>query len=74
MEKKIEKLENFKKAITSTVKSIIGEQSISVTFGKEVAKENIKIINLPNIQSIDLTKLLMAVTKGANKITKKLTG
>ena len=53
MEKKIEKLENIKKAITSTVKSIIGEQSISVTFGKEVAKENIKIINLPNIQSID---------------------
>ena len=28
MEKKIENLENFKKAITSTIKSIIGDQNI----------------------------------------------
>ena len=32
MEKKIEYLESFKKAITSTVKSIIGEQNIDVVF------------------------------------------
>ena len=53
MEKKVENLENFKKAITSTIKSIIGDQNIDVTFGKEVTKKNINVINLPNIQSID---------------------
>jgi len=53
MEKKSENLENFKKAITSTIKSIIGDQNIDVTFGGETAKKNINIINLPSIQSID---------------------
>ena len=53
MGKKVENLENFKKAITSTIKSIIGDQNIDVTFGKEVTKKNINVINLPNIQSID---------------------
>jgi cobaltochelatase CobT len=53
MEKKIENIENFKKAITSTIKSIIGDQNIDVTFGDEVSKKNINIVNLPNIQSID---------------------
>ena len=53
MEKKVENLENFKKAITSTIKSIIGDQNIDVTFGREVTKKNINVINLPNIQSID---------------------
>ena len=53
MEKKIENIENFKKAITSTIKSIIGDQNIDVTFGYEVSKKNINIVNLPNIQSID---------------------
>ena len=52
MEKKDESLENFKKAITSTVKSIIGDPNIDVIFGNEVPKKNITIINLPNIQSI----------------------
>ena len=36
MEKKDESLENFKKAITSTVKSIIGNPNIDVRFGKEI--------------------------------------
>ena len=53
MEKKTEKLENFKKAITSTVKSIIGEQNIDVTFGNEISKKNVCTINLPNVLSID---------------------
>ena len=53
MEKKIENLENFKKAITSTVKSIIGDQNIDVTFGSELTKKNIKVVRLPNIESID---------------------
>ena len=53
MEKKDESLENFKKAITSTVKSIIGDSNIDVVFGKEATKQNKNIINLPDVQSID---------------------
>ena len=53
MEKKAENLENFKKAIISTVKSIIGDQNINVTFGEEIIKKNINIINLPSIQHTD---------------------
>ena len=60
MEKKVENLENFKKAITSTVKSIIGDQNIDVVFGSETAKKNINIVNLPSVQitdnKIDYTK------------------
>ena len=39
MEKKVENLENFKKAITSTIKSIIGNQNIDVVFGNEIKKK-----------------------------------
>ena len=39
MEKKVEIVENFKRAITSTVKSIIGDQSIEVVFGNEIKKK-----------------------------------
>ena len=53
MEKKIEDLENFKKAITSTIKSITGDQNINVTFGNSVTQKNINVINLPNIQSVN---------------------
>ena len=53
MEKKLENLENFKKAITSTIKSIVGDQNIDVIFGNENSKKNINIINLPVAQSID---------------------
>ena len=53
MEKKTEIVENFKKAITSTVKSIIGDQNIEVTFGNEAKKKNNKTINLPNLKSIN---------------------
>ena len=52
MEKKIETLENFKVAIISTVKSIIGEQNIEVTFGSEINKKNNKTINLPSLKNI----------------------
>ena len=52
MEKKDESLENFKKAITSTVKSIIGNPNIDVRFGKEIDQKNVNIINLPDVQSI----------------------
>ena len=53
MGKKLENLENFKKAITSTIKSIIGDPNIDVTFGNEITKKNVNIVNLPNIQNID---------------------
>ena len=53
MGKEVENLENFKKAITSTIKSIIGDQNIDVTFGNEIVKKNINIISLPSIQNID---------------------
>jgi len=53
MEKKAEVLENFKKAITSTIKSIIGDQHIEVMFGGDVAKKNKKTINLPSLKNID---------------------
>ena len=39
MEKKLENLENFKKAITSTIKSIVGDQNIDVIFGNENSKK-----------------------------------
>jgi len=53
MEKKTEIVENFKKAITSTIKSIIGDQNIEVTFGNEPNKKNDKTINLPSLKSIN---------------------
>jgi cobaltochelatase CobT len=53
MEKKTEVVDNFKKAITSTIKSIIGNQNIEVIFGKEVSKKNNKTINLPSLKGID---------------------
>ena len=53
MEKKTEILENFKKAIASTVKSIIGDQSVEVIFGSETKKKNNKTINLPSLKNIN---------------------
>ena len=53
MEKKTEIVENFKRAITSTVKSIIGDQNIEVTFGNETNKDKNKTINLPALKSIN---------------------
>ena len=53
MEKKTKITEDFKIAIASTVKSIIGNQNIEVTFGTEVNKTNNKTISLPSIKNID---------------------
>ncbi len=53
MEKKTEIVENFKKAITSTIKSIVGDQNIEVIFGAETSKKNKKIINLPSLNNVD---------------------
>ena len=51
MEKKTEIIENFKRAITSTVKSIVGDEHVEVIFGNEVNKENKKTINLPSLKN-----------------------
>ena len=53
MEKKTEIIENFKRAITSTIKSIIGDQHIEVRFDNEINKKNKKIINLPDLSNIN---------------------
>jgi cobaltochelatase CobT len=53
MGKKTEIIENFKKAITSTVKSIIGDEQVEVIFGNEVNKKNKKTINLPSLKNIN---------------------
>ena len=52
MEKKTEIIENFKKAITSTIKSIIGDEKVDVVFGNEANKKNKKTINLPSLKNI----------------------
>jgi cobaltochelatase CobT len=53
MEKKTEIIENFKRAITSTIKSIVGDQTIEVVFGNEVNKKQNRTITLPGLKSID---------------------
>ena len=53
MEKKTETVENFKIAITSTIKSIVGDQNIEVIFGNETSKKNTKTINLPGLKNIN---------------------
>jgi len=63
MEKKVEIIENFKRAITSTIKSIIGDQDIEVVFGQEATKNNKKTINLPSLENIN-SKIDYIKTRG----------
>ena len=53
MEKKVEIIENFKKAITSTIKSIANNQNVNVIFGTEEVKKNLKTIVLPDLKNIN---------------------
>jgi cobaltochelatase CobT len=53
MEKKAEIIESFKKAITSTIRSITGDQHIEVIFGNEVNKNDNKTIKLPGFKNIN---------------------
>ncbi len=50
MQDKKEKLEDFKTAITSTVKSVSNSQNIEVTFGNQSFKSKKNSIKLPNIE------------------------
>ena len=50
MENKKEKLEDFKTAISSTVRSISNSQNIEVFFGNQNSNTNRKTIKLPDLQ------------------------
>ena len=52
MEKKEDLLENFKTAITSTVKSISNENDIEISFEGQSNDDSNLVINLPKITSI----------------------
>ena len=47
---KKEKLEDFKAAISSTVRSISNSKKIEVTFGNQISKPKNNSINLPNLE------------------------
>ena len=53
MEKKSEIVENFKRALISTVRSIAGDQDIEVIFGNEANKTKNKTINLPSLKNVN---------------------
>ena len=53
MEKKSEILNNFKTAISSTVKSISKSEDIEVTFGNQSIKSEKKSIRLPELTQVD---------------------
>ena len=53
MENKKEKLENFKTAISSTIRSLTDSHEIEVFFGDQISKSNKKYIKLPYIENIN---------------------
>ena len=50
---KKEKLENFKVAISSTVKSLSNSPKIEVSFGNQISKTDQKLIKLPDLNSLN---------------------
>ena len=52
VESKKEKLENFKTAISSTVRSISNSQKIEISFGNNISKSEKNLIELPALQQI----------------------
>ncbi len=55
VENKKEKIEDFKAAISSTVRSLSNSQKIEVSFGNEISKNNQNSIKLPDLQKISNT-------------------
>ena len=51
--KKIEILDNFKTAISSTVKSLSNSDSVEVAFGNQSIKSEKNSIRLPELEQID---------------------
>ncbi len=52
MENKKEKIEDFKTAISSTVRSITNSQNIEVSFGNQIVKSNKNSLKLPDLQYV----------------------
>ena len=50
MENKKEKLEDFKTAVSSTVRSLTNSHKIEVTFGNQISKADKNSIRLPNLE------------------------
>ncbi len=53
MDKKLEILENFKTAISSTVKSLSNSENVEISFGNQNLKSKNNIIKLPEIEQIN---------------------
>ena len=53
VDSKKEKLENFKVAISSTVKSLSNSPKIEVSFGNQTSKTDQKLIKLPDLNSLN---------------------
>ncbi len=53
MEKKTEKLENFKTAIGSTIKSLSNSENIEISFGKQIVRSEKTTVRLPEIEEIN---------------------
>ncbi len=53
MEKKTEKLENFKTAIGSTIKSLSNSENIEISFGKQNVRSEKTTVRLPDIEEIN---------------------
>ncbi len=53
MEKKSEILENFKTAISSTVKSLSNSENVEISFGEQNSQSNDKLIKLPEIVQVN---------------------
>ena len=53
MQTKKEKVEDFKAAISSTVRSISNSEKVEVIFGNQISKSSKNSLNLPNIEKIN---------------------
>ena len=53
MEKKTEKLENFKTAIGSTIKSLSNSENVEISFGKQGVRSEKTTVKLPEIEQIN---------------------
>ena len=53
MDKKLEILENFKTAISSTVKSLSNSENVEISFGNKNLESKNNIIQLPEIKQIN---------------------
>ena len=74
VEKKLEILENFKTAISSTVKSLSNSENIEVTFGGKNLKSEKDLIRLPELEEANnkINNLSKALENISNREKKAL--